>query len=78
VVAEKPFFKEFAVQCPAPVKAINDHLLEERGIIGGYDLGRDYIQRENQMLLCVTEVICREEIDELVDALDSAAKEVGS
>ncbi len=78
VVAQKPFFQEFAVQCPAPVQAINEHLLEERGIIGGYDLGRDYTQRENQMLLCVTEVICREEIDELVDALDSAAKEVGS
>jgi glycine dehydrogenase subunit 1 len=78
VVAEKPFFKEFAVQCPAPVNAINDYLLEERGIIGGYDLGRDYAHRENQMLLCVTEVICREEIDELVDALDLAAKEVGS
>jgi glycine dehydrogenase subunit 1 len=78
VVAEKPFFKEFALACPAPVEAINGYLLEERGIVGGYDLGRDYAHRENQMLLCVTEVICREEIDELVDALDSAAKEVGS
>ena len=78
VVAARPFFKEFAVQCPAPVKAVNDYLLEERGIIGGYDLGRDYAHRENQMLLCVTEVNCREEIDELVDALASAAKEVGS
>jgi glycine dehydrogenase subunit 1 len=78
VVADGPFFKEFALACPAPVEAINGYLLEERGIIGGYDLGQDYAHRENQMLLCVTEVICREEIDELVDALASAAKEVGS
>jgi glycine dehydrogenase subunit 1 len=78
VIAEKPFFKEFALVCPAPVRVISDYLLEERGIIGGYDLGRDYAHLENHMLLCVTEVICREEMDELVDALACAAKEVGS
>ncbi len=75
VIADKPFFKEFVVRCPAPVKEVNDYLLTEWGIIGGYDLGRDYAHLENHMLLCVTEVISREEIDTLVDALGDAAEE---
>jgi glycine dehydrogenase subunit 1 len=76
VAMEGLFFKEFVVRCPAPVKAINDFLLEEWGIIGGYDLARDYPGLQNHMLLCVTEVIRREEIDALVEALAEAAREV--
>ncbi|MFN2168497.1 MAG: glycine dehydrogenase, partial [Anaerolineae bacterium] len=78
VPGDRPFFKEFVVRCPAPVHAINDYLLAEWGIVGGYDLGRDYPQLENHMLVCVTEVISREEIDALADALAEAAEEVGS
>ena len=69
VVGDKPFFKEFVVRCPRPVKEINDYLLEEEGIIGGYDLGRDYSHLKDHMLLCVTEMNPREEIDLLVEAL---------
>jgi glycine dehydrogenase subunit 1 len=76
LVSNGPFFKEFVVRCPAPVKAINDYLLAEWGIVGGYDLGRDYPQLENHMLVCVTEVISKEEIDALAEALAEAAKEV--
>jgi glycine dehydrogenase subunit 1 len=76
VMGDGPFFKEFVVRCPAPVKHVNDYLLTEWGLIGGYDLGRDYPHLENHMLLCVTEVISREEIDVLVDALAELAKEV--
>jgi glycine dehydrogenase subunit 1 len=70
VLGAKPFFKEFVVRCPMPVDEMNDYLLEEWGIIGGYDLGRDYPHLEGHMLVCVTEVIGREEIDALVEALD--------
>jgi glycine dehydrogenase subunit 1 len=76
VVGAKPFFKEFVVRCPAPVKEINNYLLAEWGIIGGYDLGRDYPHLENHMLVCVTEVIRREEIEDLADALAEAGEEV--
>jgi glycine dehydrogenase subunit 1 len=76
LVGNKPFFQEFVVRCPAPVSAINDYLLEEWGILGGYDLGRDYPHLENHMLICVTEVLSREEIDALVNALAETAKEV--
>jgi glycine dehydrogenase subunit 1 len=68
----KPFFKEFVVTCPKPVSAINDILLEHWGIIGGYDLSKDYDDRPNQMLLAVTEMNSKDEIDTLVEALDEA------
>ena len=73
VVDDKPFFKEFVVRCPRPVKEINDYLLEEWSIIGGYDLGRDYPHLQDHMLLCVTEMNPREEIDALVEALEEVA-----
>jgi glycine dehydrogenase subunit 1 len=78
VLEDEPFFQEFVVRCPAPVREINDFLLEEWGLIGGYDLGRSYAGMENQMLVCVTEVIRREEIDALVDALAEAGKGVAA
>ena len=75
VLRDRLFFKEFAVQCPASVSEINDYLLEEWGIIGGYDLGRDYYpQLEDHMLLCVTEMNDRTEIDLLIDALGEVAR----
>ncbi len=73
-VGERPFFKEFVVRCPRPVKEINDYLFGEWGIIGGYDLGRDYSHLADHMLLCVTEMNPREEIDTLVEALEEAAE----
>jgi glycine dehydrogenase subunit 1 len=62
---EAPFFKEFVVVCPAPPAEVNRHLLERR-IIGGLDVS-DRVQ--NGMLLCVTEVNTRGEIERLRDAL---------
>ena len=73
VLDDKPFFKEFAVRCPRPVSEINDYLLDEWGIIGGYDLSRDYPHLNDYMLLCVTEMNPREEIDLLVEALKEVA-----
>jgi len=69
----KPFFKEFVVTCPRPVAEVNEILLEDYGIIGGYDLAQDYPDRPNQMLVAVTEMNPREEIDTLVEALAGAA-----
>ncbi len=62
------FFQEFVVSCPeAPVK-INRRLME-RNILGGLDVSDRF---ENGMLLCVTEMNSRDDIDALVDALGSA------
>ncbi len=71
------FFHEFVIRCPKPVAAINRYLLDEWGIIGGYDLGQDYPELAGHMLLCVTEVNSRHEIDDLVMALREAAEQEG-
>jgi len=65
-----PFFKEFVVTCPRPVKEINQMLFEDYNIIGGYDLSQDYPDRENQMLVAVTETNTKTEIDDFVTALE--------
>jgi glycine dehydrogenase subunit 1 len=53
------------------VDEVNEYLFDEWGIVGGYDLERDYPELRNTMLVCVTEMNTREEIDTLVRALSS-------
>lgn len=65
IVFEGPSFNEFVVKLNKPVKEVNQKLLES-GIIGGYDLGRDYPGLENHMLVAVTELRTKEEIDTFV------------
>ncbi|OGO27412.1 MAG: glycine dehydrogenase (aminomethyl-transferring) [Chloroflexi bacterium RBG_16_54_18] len=66
--SKEPFFNEFVVRCPSPVSEINEYLLDE-GILGGYDLGQDYPELENHMLLALTEMNSKADIDFLVDLL---------
>ncbi len=69
----RPFFKEFVVDCPVPVEELNTPLMEDYGIIGGYDLSRDYPELAGKMLIAVTEMNTRAEIDALVAALKEIA-----
>lgn len=59
------FFNEFVVQCPVAPAEINARLLE-RNIIGGLDIG-DIVP--NGMLLCVTEMNTREDVETLASVL---------
>jgi glycine dehydrogenase subunit 1 len=70
---DKPFFKEFVVRLPRPAAEINRRLREEFGIIGGYDLGRDYPHLRKHMLIAVTELHTRAAIDRFVAALAQIA-----
>ena len=69
----RPFFKEFVVRLPRPPAEVNEILRERHGIIGGYDLGRDYPHLADHMLFAVTEVNTRAAIDRLVGALREIA-----
>ncbi|HJX39966.1 MAG TPA: aminomethyl-transferring glycine dehydrogenase subunit GcvPA, partial [Anaerolineales bacterium] len=69
---EGPFFHEFVLHCPRPVKEINDGLLDY-DVLGGYDLGQDYPELADHMLLAVTEMNSKEDIDELVELLPEVA-----
>jgi glycine dehydrogenase subunit 1 len=70
VELDAPFFKEFVARCPRSPAEINRHLIE-RGIIGGLDVS-DHV--ENGMLVCVTEMNTREEIERLVEGLGEAGR----
>ena len=63
------FFQEFVVGCPKPPEEVNAALLE-RGIIGGLDVSD---QVYNGLLLCVTELNTRGQIDALVEGLREVA-----
>ncbi len=69
-----PFFNEFVVRMPVDPDTVNQRLFDEAGIIGGYNLGHDYPELEGCMLLCVTEMNTRDQIDALVDALAKVAR----
>ncbi|MEM6527296.1 MAG: aminomethyl-transferring glycine dehydrogenase subunit GcvPA [Chloroflexota bacterium] len=64
----KPFFNEFMVKCPVDVEQVNTTLIEN-GIVGDYDLSQDYDHMANTMLLAVTEMNRKGEIDALVNVL---------
>lgn len=64
-------FQEIVVDFSASgksVKEINDKLLD-KGILGGYDLGKDFPELAGCMLLAVTEQTSAEDIKALVSAL---------
>jgi glycine dehydrogenase subunit 1 len=65
LVFSEPFFKEFAVRCPVAPSRINQALFHER-IIGGLDISHIV---DKSMLLCVTEMNTKQEIDKLVEVL---------
>jgi len=70
----EPFFHEFALCVGRPVEEVNSHLLEH-GIIGGYDLGQDYPALKDHMLIAVTEMNSKEDIDMLVEVMSEVAND---
>lgn len=64
----EPFFHEFALCVNRPVAEVNARLLEH-GILGGYDLGQDYPALKDHMLIAVTEMNSKEDIDKFAEAL---------
>ncbi|MBA4374672.1 MAG: aminomethyl-transferring glycine dehydrogenase [Anaerolinea sp.] len=72
VETKTPFFHEFILKCPRPVQEINGLLLDQ-GILGGYDLGKDCPELTNHMLVAVTEMNSKEEIEYFAKVLQEAA-----
>jgi glycine dehydrogenase subunit 1 len=65
-----PFFQEFVVRCPMPAGELNQVLLGDYDIVGGYDLSVAYPELDSHMLFCVTEMNTVSQIEELVEALE--------
>ena len=73
-VSSQTFFHEFVLECPMPAAELNTHLLEH-GILGGYDLGQDYPTLANHLLIAVTEMNSKDDIDALVEVLSEVDHE---
>jgi glycine dehydrogenase subunit 1 len=68
-----PTFNEFVLETPKPAGALIRQLSQQR-LIPGIDLGRFYPARAHQLLICVTEMNTREDIDRLCMALAAAVR----
>ena len=63
-----PVFNEFAIELPKPWPAV-DAALRAKGFIGGYGLGAEYPELGHAVLVAVTELRTKDEIDRLARAL---------
>lgn len=66
--SQVPFFNEFVIRCPTSASRVLEHLLEEN-ILGGYDLSQNYPSLQQHLLIAVTEMNSRDEIETLAEAL---------
>jgi len=63
------FFNEFVLHCPLPAAEVNQILLNH-DILGGYDLSQDYPDLSHELLVAVTEMNSKSEIDFMVEVLE--------
>jgi glycine dehydrogenase subunit 1 len=68
-----PIFNEFVLETPKAGRDVLSQLADQR-LIPGLDLGRFYPDRGRQLLLCVTEMNSRDDIDRLCAALAAAVR----
>src|ERR1700752_5410863 len=66
-----PVFNEFVVRAPRKAVELLARLGKEKGIDGGIALSRFMSDQPNDFLVCVTETNSREQIDALVEGLES-------
>jgi glycine dehydrogenase subunit 1 len=66
-----PFFNEFVARAPGDANTLLKKLANEKGIDGGIALSRYDETRTNDFLVCVTEMNTRDQIDALIDGIDS-------
>jgi glycine dehydrogenase subunit 1 len=68
-----PRFNEFVVRGPRAASETLELLRNDHDIIGGLPLSKYYAGRENEFLVCVTEMTAREQIDRLVECLGKSS-----
>jgi glycine dehydrogenase subunit 1 len=62
-----PVYNEFVVHCP-DAKKVNREL-QANGIIGGYELGKDYPELKDCLLFCATEMVTKNDMDHTVSII---------
>ena len=66
-VFSAPVYNEFALRCPN-AHTVNEKLQAE-GIIGAYDLQKDYPELENTLLFCATEMLSKDDMDHVIEII---------
>ena len=66
-VFSSQIYNEFALRCP-DARAVNEKLQAE-GIIGAYDLQKDYPELKNTLLFCATEMLSKNDIDRVIEII---------
>jgi glycine dehydrogenase subunit 1 len=69
---DAPVAREFAVRLDAPVGLVLDRVAERTRMAAGYQLGREYPEYEDGLLVAITERRTPEQIDALAEALGAA------
>jgi len=69
-----PFFHESVLRLDQPVGPLLE-ALAERGILGGYDLSRDYPELGNALLVCATETRTASDIETYFQALNEVLRQ---
>jgi glycine dehydrogenase subunit 1 len=64
-VFSAPVYNEVALRCP-DARAANEKL-QAAGMIGAYDLQKDYPELNNTLLFCATETLSKEDMDRVVE-----------
>jgi glycine dehydrogenase subunit 1 len=70
---DRPFFNEFAVKCPVPPDRIEE-LLAREGVLAGLPLGRYFPALKDSLLICVTEIKTRGDMDAFVGLLENVCR----
>ncbi len=65
-----PVFNEFVLRSPDPRGA--NEALEREGIVGGFELGREYPELEGCLLFCATEMLSRGDMERAAEILAGA------
>lgn len=66
-VFSTPVYNEFALRCP-DARNVNEKL-RTSGMIGPYDLRKDYPELENSLLFCATEMLSKDDMDRVVEII---------
>lgn len=69
LVTSQPFFNEFVIRLQRPVSEVQERLLQD-GILFGLDLSQSYPELGESVLLCVTELRTKNDLDQVVACLE--------
>lgn len=72
-VFSRPVFHEKVFRLPCAVAPVLEHMAAN-GVLGGYDLSRDYPELGNALLVCTTETKNAADLQRYADALENALR----